>query len=76
MTITFHIKTETGGTYTCTVARKEGESEDPQDVAAAEIAERVLCLVLQSIERDEDGHPFLLDQKLARLLGEEFDTGC
>ena len=75
MTIAFHIHAEADWKYTCTVARTESESEDPQDAAAAKIAEQALCLVLQCIERDEHGQPFLFDQKLARLLGEEFEAG-
>lgn len=73
MTLTFEIKTHRNG-YVCTVARKQSGSEDPQDTAAARIAETALCVVLECIERDDHGERFLADQKLARRLGEEFSV--
>ncbi|MGI8431426.1 MAG: hypothetical protein ACR2MW_03935 [Chthoniobacterales bacterium] len=72
MTILFQVEAEESGGYRCEVATRPKGSEDPQDASAARIAERALCVVLECLRRDQEGAPFLEEQKLARRLGEEF----
>ena len=70
MYIAFQVKAAENGRYTCAVVRKDPTGASPQDIAAADLAEGIFCIVLECLEIDEKGEPFFFEQKFARLLGE------